>query len=475
MGRNSRVSNLAIIHNYHKEGRRVAVVQEPINFVDANRDNEFNLFLVVTRGYKTDFASLPWVARLFFSPFADYAEAAIIHDWLYAIGEPGKKREADLTFLQVMLQDGVSPITARYFYTAVRFNSLFDNGGFGRESEWKNGFFSTILEDDIPEACLIEKPESAFFRSADFVQPPDDSELTEEDYDAQSAFAAALLQRYDPYVTQWVEAFSRQECKDSVLGSGFTKRTETQFNRMLAQFSDEFRDRNRDYITHYMLFSEFSDDVQKAAMFRPHLEAYMKANYDTEVPEEYWCLSARDQLQALRDFIYESPQEWAHMDCGRISRSAELSEAQVLCTSEQSDEFDFWLGEWIFADPDTKEKFGDVSVRKGRDNCTVIETNVSEASAGTSLNYHDPVDKVWRHYWISSYDKMEMTGNLVEPGHMAMEGTLRYFSEDVDVPVKSDWRQQEDGSVRQTFEIIPPGETEWQIWSDGLYYVESEP
>lgn len=73
----------------------------------------------VPAGFQTDFASIPRIFWNILPPIGPYAQAAIVHDYLYRTGLVTRK-EADLTFLQIMKTDGVSFFVRHLMYYAVR-------------------------------------------------------------------------------------------------------------------------------------------------------------------------------------------------------------------------------------------------------------------------------------------------------------------------------------------------------------------
>jgi hypothetical protein len=127
------VSALAItlVPRVMKEGsRRVAAVSQPFGFVCklANRER---LAVVVPAGYVTDFASIPRLVHFIISPFGKHAEAAVIHDWLYALGTPKdrkSRRTADKAFAKALRLLEVNFFKRTIMYLAVR---LGGGGGYG--------------------------------------------------------------------------------------------------------------------------------------------------------------------------------------------------------------------------------------------------------------------------------------------------------------------------------------------------------
>lgn len=83
------------------------------------RDETERLEIEVPSSYVTDFASIPPWARAVVSPFGRHAKAAVLHDWLYAIGEDGRKDSADRVFLHAMQDLEVEDWVRDLMYKAV--------------------------------------------------------------------------------------------------------------------------------------------------------------------------------------------------------------------------------------------------------------------------------------------------------------------------------------------------------------------
>ncbi len=88
-----------MLFNQTKDGRKLFTLDAEFPYCDV----ETGKVIVVPRWYVTDFASVPWYGQGFVDPQGPTARAAIVHDWLYTIGEPGKRQEADDIFLRAML------------------------------------------------------------------------------------------------------------------------------------------------------------------------------------------------------------------------------------------------------------------------------------------------------------------------------------------------------------------------------------
>lgn len=87
----------------------------------------------IPAGYVTDFASIPRLAAWRIHPLSDHAWAALLHDWRYAIGEPGKKNIADQMFRERMEIDKVNAVRRKTMYEAVH---LFGGGGYEKAKTW---------------------------------------------------------------------------------------------------------------------------------------------------------------------------------------------------------------------------------------------------------------------------------------------------------------------------------------------------
>lgn len=70
-------------------------------------------------GYQTDGASVPQLLWTLLPPSGRHSRAALLHDWLYD-NRIGTRKQADVLFLEAMLEDGVSKWKAYTMYWGVR-------------------------------------------------------------------------------------------------------------------------------------------------------------------------------------------------------------------------------------------------------------------------------------------------------------------------------------------------------------------
>ncbi|MEO0400446.1 MAG: DUF1353 domain-containing protein [Pseudomonadota bacterium] len=125
-------------------------------------EEQFLLRVYIPQGFLTDLASIPQAGRLIVRP-TRYAEAAIIHDFLYALAIPGKRKRADQYFRVALMQSGITPGEAFNVYQVVR---KFGGKGYGRRIE------ASHLWDKDTDAAIEVLPVRLF-------PDPDSSERTE--------------------------------------------------------------------------------------------------------------------------------------------------------------------------------------------------------------------------------------------------------------------------------------------------------
>jgi len=80
---------------------------------------KFDEFVTVPIGFKTDFASIPRIARVLINRNGKSREAAVVHDYLYKRHIYSRKI-ADHIFLEAMQDSDVNVFVRRSMYMAVR-------------------------------------------------------------------------------------------------------------------------------------------------------------------------------------------------------------------------------------------------------------------------------------------------------------------------------------------------------------------
>lgn len=93
--------------------------------------------IVVPKGFKTDFASIPRIAlSVTGSPAGQMVEASVVHDWLYSISNPDcelDRKQADKVFLRILRKSGVSKLKSKTMYRMVR---MFGGLSYREKKDW---------------------------------------------------------------------------------------------------------------------------------------------------------------------------------------------------------------------------------------------------------------------------------------------------------------------------------------------------
>ncbi len=150
----SLVPQPVILFNRSKQGRKLFTLNEEFPYCDPVTGD----VIVVPKWYVTDFASVPWYGQGVIDPQGPTARAAIIHDWLYTIGQPGKRLEADDIFYRAMIAFGVGEFHTGVAYNAVRTGG---EGGYGLRGDWN---FIDPTRPDVAQAPPFAKPASGVVR-----------------------------------------------------------------------------------------------------------------------------------------------------------------------------------------------------------------------------------------------------------------------------------------------------------------------
>ena len=78
--------------------------------------------IVIPKGFKTDFASIPRIFWNIIAPIGKWTLPSVLHDYLYSEGyRLGiSRKQADKIFYQAMRKSFVAPITANIMWACVR-------------------------------------------------------------------------------------------------------------------------------------------------------------------------------------------------------------------------------------------------------------------------------------------------------------------------------------------------------------------
>ena len=134
--------------------------------------------------------------------------------------------------------------------------------------------------------------------------------------------------------------------------------------------------------------------------------------------------------------------------------------------AEKADQFNFWIGEWNVTSGG--KQAGTNSIQPILDGCVLQETwTGAGGSKGSSFNFYNPQTQKWHQFWVwRNGTTLELEGEYKD-GKMMLSGTsLNRAGKSVHNRIT--WYNNEDGSVRQHWEVSPSGK-EWKTSFDGLY------
>ena len=143
------------------------------------------------------------------------------------------------------------------------------------------------------------------------------------------------------------------------------------------------------------------------------------------------------------------------------------AQAAPPCSHEKSQEFDFWIGEWQVWSGG--ELAGTNSVQPILDGCVLQENWLgARGSAGSSLNFYNPQSKTWQQFWVwRNGTTLELVGDYAD-GKMILEGHS-VTREGAAITNRITWYDNEDGTVRQHWQISKDGGKTWESAFNGLY------
>ena len=138
------------------------------------------------------------------------------------------------------------------------------------------------------------------------------------------------------------------------------------------------------------------------------------------------------------------------------------------CCTEMHEQFDFWVGHWKVAA--NGKPAGNNVVDKIQDGCILRENWVSatQGYSGTSYNFYNLRSKQWEQLWIDNQGaSLHLKGNRVE-NKMILESDELVNKQGNPYKNRITWVKNDDGTVRQLWEIIEGGKVTSTAF-DGLY------
>jgi hypothetical protein len=139
------------------------------------------------------------------------------------------------------------------------------------------------------------------------------------------------------------------------------------------------------------------------------------------------------------------------------------------CCDDVFRSFDFWIGDWVVTQ--NGKAAGTNKITLVQDSCLLVENWASATSnyKGTSYNFYDSKTKTWHQTWVDNKGGSLKLKGTFENGKMILmdEPTLNQKNQ-LQIN-KISWTPNEDGSVRQHWEVTTDLGTTWTTLFDGLY------
>lgn len=135
---------VGVLVGREREGRTLSVVAQDITVFSPR----YRLRIPIPAGYVTDFASIPQFAQVRIQPYGRHVWAALVHDWLYSVGEPGQRELADAIFLEKLEDASVSPIRRTVMYRSVRLGG--GRGYANAQRDWVVSFADRLTGERRP-------------------------------------------------------------------------------------------------------------------------------------------------------------------------------------------------------------------------------------------------------------------------------------------------------------------------------------
>ena len=140
------------------------------------------------------------------------------------------------------------------------------------------------------------------------------------------------------------------------------------------------------------------------------------------------------------------------------------------CGSNEHRQFDFWLGNWTAYSEDGATKYGTNHLKSMMGGC-VMQENWQSGNGqygGTSYNFYSNATGKWHQTWVDNAGGHLFLEGEFKRGAMRLEGK-RKDQEGRKVLDRITWTPQEDGRVRQHWQMTNDGGKTWQVLFDGYY------
>ncbi len=141
------------------------------------------------------------------------------------------------------------------------------------------------------------------------------------------------------------------------------------------------------------------------------------------------------------------------------------------CTDPEYRHFDFWLGTWNVTAAGSSGPSATSSISSEHGGCVVLEQYDAGGFTGMSINFYDSNDGHWHQTWMSNAGAPLYLKGGIENDSMVMSDKGLVDSETIN---QITWTPNDDGSVRQHWEVSSDEGESWSTIFDGLYTKKTE-
>lgn len=140
------------------------------------------------------------------------------------------------------------------------------------------------------------------------------------------------------------------------------------------------------------------------------------------------------------------------------------------CTSEESRQFDFWVGEWeVFPVGKPEQKVADSLIEKLYLGCAIRENWMPlKNTPGGSLNAYNSDEKLWRQTWLDSSGTFADFKGSWNGTAMVLQGVWPQPNAPKQI-TRMTYTPHADGSVQQTGHTSDDDGKTWQPSFDFMY------
>ncbi len=149
------------------------------------------------------------------------------------------------------------------------------------------------------------------------------------------------------------------------------------------------------------------------------------------------------------------------------------TQAQAQCDRPEYRQFDFWIGTWTVTTPNGQVA-GTNTITKQLGDCSLLEQySTPNGYEGKSFNIYDQSTGQWHQTWVDNTGLLlQLDGSLVKVDENTEAMVLwgqGISQQGLAITHRITWTPNQDGTVRQHWQMSPDQGINWQTLFDGLY------